>query len=204
MLFRSDALPWRPVPAIGFIGHVAGGWRSLGYLKRGWQNYHGFTLRERVLRAFEGSALVQPQFVRRSANLGPPMAGVDGDEDRRRKRAEYVDSVFGCEYALCVRGAGNWSFRFFEALSAGRVPVVIDTDSVLPLEGEVDWSRHLCRIPVRMLADAPRIVAEFHARLGHEGFARMQAGNRRLWEERLEPGVFLARALRGLADAPRG
>jgi hypothetical protein len=196
---HPEVLPWEDVPTVGFIGHVACGLRSLGYLRKGWQNYHGFTLRERVLRAFERGGAVEPRFVRRSGNLGPPMAGIDGNADRRRKREEYVDSVFGCGYALCVRGAGNWSFRFFEALSAGRIPVVIDTDSVLPLEGEVDWRRHVCRIPIERLADAPGILAEFHRGLGSAGFAELQRANRELWVRRLEPSAFLAHAMRGLA-----
>jgi hypothetical protein len=201
---HPTVLPWRPTPKLGFIGHVASGWRSLPYLRKGWQNYHGFTLRERVLRAFEGSDAVEPRFVRRGTNLGPPMADIDVDADRRRKRSEYIDSVFGCDYALCVRGAGNWSFRFFEALSAGRIPVLVDTDAPLPLDGEIDWAKHLCRVPIARLPDAPRILADFHRQLGPTGFATMQAANRALWSGTLSPSAFYPRVLRGLANGAAG
>jgi len=201
---HPTVLPWRPTPTLGFIGHVTSGWKSLPYLRKGWQNFHGFTLRERVLRAFEGSHAVEPRFVRRGTNLGPPMADIDIDADRRRKRAEYIESVFGCDYALCVRGAGNWSFRFFEALSAGRIPVLIDTDAPLPLDGEIDWAKHLCRVPIARLPDAPRILADFHRQLGPEGFAAMQAANRGVWSGKLSPGAFYPRVLRGLANGTAG
>ena len=201
---HPEVLPWRPTPTLGFIGHVASGWRSLRYLRKGWQNYHGFTLRERVLAAFEASRAVEPRFVRRGINLGPPMVDVDVDADRRRKRDEYVDSVFGCDYALCVRGAGNWSFRFFEALSAGRIPVLIDTDAPLPLDREVDWTKHLCRIPIDRLSEAAPMVADFHARLGPVGFRAMQDANRTLWTAKLAPDAFYPRILRELADGTLG
>ncbi len=45
--------------------------------------------------------------MRCGTNLGPPMVDIDVDADCRRKRPEYNDSMFGCDYALCVRGAGN-------------------------------------------------------------------------------------------------
>ena len=30
-------------------------------------------------------------------------------------------------YILCVRGAGNYSARFYEALALGRIPVLVNT-----------------------------------------------------------------------------
>jgi hypothetical protein len=195
-----DILPWHSTPTVGFIGHVTSGLKSLAYLRKGWQNYHGFTLRERVLRAFEGSTHIDPKFIRRGTNLGPPMANIDMDAERQIKRTEYVDSVFRCDYALCVRGAGNWSFRFFEALSAGRIPVLIDTDSVLPLSDRVNWERHVCRIPIDRLSAAPQILADFHQQLGPKGFALMQTANRELWCSRLSPNAFYLGILRELAE----
>lgn len=195
-----EFLPWHSTPTVGFIGHVTSGLKSLAYLRKGWQNYHGFTLRERVLRAFESSTYTDPKFIRRGTNLGPPMANIDMDAERQIKRTEYVDSVFRCDYALCVRGAGNWSFRFFEALSAGRIPVLIDTDSVLPLSDTVNWEGHVCRIPAVKLPEAPQILAEFHQQLGPMGFSLMQTANRELWCSRLSPNAFYPRILRELAE----
>ena len=188
--------PWKPRPSLGFIGHVTSGLASFGYLRHGWQHWYGFTLRERVLREFERSGTIDARFVRRSRNLGPPGIGVENDLERKRMRQEYVDSVFDTDYSLCVRGAGNWSFRFFEALSAGRIPILIDTDSVLPEESSIPWERHICRIPIRKLREAPSILAEFHERIGPSGFQQMQEDNRELWTEHLAPAPFLLHALK--------
>lgn len=186
---------WTERPTLGFMGHVTNGFRSLGYLQRGWQHFHGFRLRDRVLRAFENSDLAVTSFTRRSTNLGPPLAGVAGDELRRAMRDAYVASVFSSTYSLCVRGAGNWSYRFFEALSAGRIPVLIDTDCALPLEEAVPWDQHICRIPFKALSDAPRILAEFHGSLQPEGHAKIQVANRKLWKDLLAPEKFFVDAL---------
>lgn len=42
-------------------------------------------------------------------------------------RKEYVDNMASCDYVLCVRGSGNYSYRLYEALSMGRIPIVVDT-----------------------------------------------------------------------------
>lgn len=193
---KAGRRPWNSRPTIGFVGHVVSVKRSAGYLRHGWQHWYGFTLRDRVLRAFEGSSAVDARFTRRSRNLGPPGTGTDVDAERRRMRSEYVASVFENDYSLCMRGAGNWSYRFFETLAAGRIPVLIDTDSVLPGEGAIPWEQHLCRIPLASLPRAAELVADFHARLGPVGFLEMQAANRALWVDRLAPAPFLLEALR--------
>ena len=196
----SDWVAWDECPSLGFMGHVTHGFRSLAYLRKGWANFYGFRLREQALRAFEGSPLVKTAFTRRSMNLGPPMAGTSGSDLRAAMRQQYVDSVFNNSYSLCIRGAGNWSYRFFEALSAGRIPVMIDTDCMLPLEDEIDWSRHICRIPYAQIARAPAILREFHHNLGPQGFATMQRANRNLWVEQLEPSAFFLRVIERFAQ----
>ncbi len=191
----AEWMAWTERPTLGFMGHVTNGFRSLGYIQRGWQHFHGFRLSVRVLRAFENSELAVTSFTRRSTTLGPPLTGMTGDDLRRAMREAYVESVFSSSYSLCVRGAGNWSYRFFEALSAGRIPVLIDTDCALPLEETVPWDQHICRIPFKSLNDAPRILAEFHESLQPEGLAKVQVANRKLWIDQLAPDKFFIDAL---------
>ena len=42
-------------------------------------------------------------------------------------------------FSLCPRGKGNYSLRFYETLRAGRIPVLLDTEMVLPCEDRIDW-----------------------------------------------------------------
>lgn len=80
--------------------------------------------------------------------------------DEKTIRAEYVDNLRNSDLALCVRGDANASQRFFEALSAGRIPLFLDTDAVLPLEEVVGYRRCLVCVPSR---DVHRIGAYVHA-----------------------------------------
>lgn len=50
----------------------------------------------------------------------------------------YVDVLGRSKFVLCPRGAGTSSIRLFEALAAGRVPVVISDEWVPP--AGIDWS----------------------------------------------------------------
>jgi hypothetical protein len=89
------------------------------------------------------------------------MAGVDVEIERNQIRREYVNSVFGCDYALCMRGAGNWSYRFVDSLSAGRILVMIDTNCMLPLEDDTDWTGISAESRTPRLRVRQRLCARF-------------------------------------------
>jgi hypothetical protein len=46
--------------------------------------------------------------------------------------AAYREHMRSSTYVFCPRGTENYSFRLYEALSFGRIPVIIDTDMVFP------------------------------------------------------------------------
>jgi len=62
-------------------------------------------------------------------------------EARRRR---YGEILARSRFVLCPRGRGTSSFRLYETLAAGRVPVVI-SDEWVPPDGP-DWSRCSLRI----------------------------------------------------------
>ena len=53
---------------------------------------------------------------------------------------EYEQNISRNIYTLCNRGAGNFSMRFYDVLSAARIPVFIDTDMKLPFADKINWS----------------------------------------------------------------
>jgi exostosin family protein len=113
-------------------------------------------------------------------------------EARQRARRAYVRNMVESDYVLCARGGGNFSYRLYEALSCGRIPVFIDTDCVLPLEHAIDW-RDLCVWVDE--SDVSRIgerVASFHASLTDAEFVERQRACRRVWETHLSPQGFFA------------
>jgi hypothetical protein len=108
-------------------------------------------------------------------------------------RAEYVENLVASDYVLCTRGNGNYSYRLYETLSVGRIPVFVDTDSVLPFGDRVDW-RSLCVwIDEHELAAIGRRVAEHYAAHSDDDFVALQRECRRVWEEWIEPSGFFRR-----------
>ena len=54
---------------------------------------------------------------------------------------KHIDILSRSRLAFCPRGYGNTSFRMYEAMQLGAVPVYISDDFCLPWSDEVDWSR---------------------------------------------------------------
>jgi hypothetical protein len=65
----------------------------------------------------------------------------DNSIERQKSYGEYEKLIRESRFILCPRGDGNQSLRFYEALSAGRVPVLIDSQMKLPLRELIDYSK---------------------------------------------------------------
>lgn len=108
-------------------------------------------------------------------------------------RAAFWSNIFNSDYTLCIRGGGNFSYRFYEVLAAGRIPLFVNTRCVLPFDNEIDWRRHCVWVEEQEMDRIGEIVREFHSRISREEFHALQMANRRLWETRLEPLSFYVR-----------
>lgn len=53
---------------------------------------------------------------------------------------QFDNNIMQSHFTLCIRGAGNFSMRFYQVLAFGRIPVFVDTDCVLPFESKIDYS----------------------------------------------------------------
>jgi hypothetical protein len=129
----------------------------------------GPQLRGRALRALR-RARIETHIVRRSGFWAPGM-------DPQTARAEFFANLMSSVYALVARGAGNFSYRLYEAMSCARVPLYIDSGGLLPFSRQLDWASLLVRVPERDIDRAPEILRERH---------RMSAGLPTIeWQRRL-------------------
>jgi hypothetical protein len=119
----------------------------------------------------------------------------------RRVREEYVRNMVESDYILCSRGAGNFSYRLYETLSCGRIPVFVDTDCVLPYDFVAPWREHLVWVDESELASLGDRVAAFHEALSDREFEDLQRSCRRLWDEYIAPEGFFTRFHEHLARA---
>ena len=60
-------------------------------------------------------------------------------------RSRFVEILYRSKFVLCPRGHGTSSFRLFEAMASGRVPVIISDDWVAPVGP--DWASFSVRWP---------------------------------------------------------
>jgi peptidoglycan/LPS O-acetylase OafA/YrhL len=75
-------------------------------------------------------------------------------------------------FSLCPRGLGPTSFRLYEALSVGSIPIYIwDEVEWLPYRDELDWSEFSISLHVSEIARLPALLAEYPP----ERIARIQA-----------------------------
>ncbi len=99
-------------------------------------------------------------------------------EERKKMREAFIERVLDSDYALDVRGHANASLRLYEILSLGRIPVILDTERILPFADVVDWSRFSLIVDFRDIKYLPDIIADFHSTLSPERFEDMQRAAR--------------------------
>ena len=105
-------------------------------------------------------------------------------------RLEYATNMQDSDYALVARGGGNFSYRLYEVLSCGRIPVFIDTDCVLPFDEIIDWKRYCIWIDVRDTDSIADKIVQFHEKISGEEFEELQVHIRQLYEEWISPVGF--------------
>jgi len=94
------------------------------------------------------------------------------------------------DYVLCVRGAGNFSMRLYETLCMGRIPLLIDSDSVSPFDDALSWGKFSLKVPYNGINSLGRHVIEFHQALSDADFDALQRDYRQVWLANLSPHGF--------------
>ncbi len=84
-----------------------------------------------------------------------------------------------------MRGIGNFSVRFYETLAVGRIPVLLDTDCLLPLDKIINWEKHCVILNESEYKSLGNMVVNFHNDLSNHEFIEIQKANRKLWEDYL-------------------
>jgi len=94
------------------------------------------------------------------------------DEDRRH----YNDIVIRSKFVLCPRGYGCSSWRLFETMKAGRVPVII-SDQWVPPPGPA-WDHFSIHVPQKHVAQIPAILERYEPQAADMGLLARTA-----WED---------------------
>jgi len=71
---------------------------------------------------------------------------------------DYLEELRNASFALCPRGCGPTTYRIYEALAAGTIPIYITDQPIFPYEDEVDWKNLVIVVTPDKLAEIPKIV----------------------------------------------
>lgn len=118
-------------------------------------------------------------------------------------RQAFIDDVAESKFVLCPRGTGTNSFRLYEVLALGRVPVII-SDQWVPTPGP-DWAECCVRVPERDIDRIPDICRQYEARFpdmaiaARDAFVRFFAADQQFHQL----GESLAALAESRTNAPR-
>lgn len=105
----------------------------------------------------------------------------------QKMRDEYADNLSGNFFGLAIRGVGNFSYRLCEIMHMGRVPIIIRTNNVLPLENFIDWEKCAVICDEKELHLLNDKIENF---IQTNNLFDIQINNRKIWNEYLSPLGF--------------
>lgn len=186
------------LPTVGFCG-----WAQLPstkeYAKYGIRNLlrigprkQGLYFRRKAISVLKSSERVKTNFVIRSAYAGNRKT-INIDPQKARK--EYIENMQSSDFILAPKGDGNYSLRFYEALSLGRVPILIDTDTPLPLEDKIPYDEFIIRVDYRDIDRLDEIIAGRYDDLSDKDFIEMQKKARDAFVNHLSSQAFFEKYL---------
>ncbi len=117
-------------------------------------------------------------------------ANTDAVAGQKRRYAEVIQRS---KFVLCPVGSGPSSFRLFETMAAGRVPVIISDAWTRPIGPA--WSDFSLSVPERRIRDLPKFIASQEPR-----FPEMAKAARLAWEEWFSPEVLFHRMVESCKD----
>ncbi len=108
----------------------------------------------------------------------------------KQAREEYTENMNNSDYVLTPKGDGNYSLRFYEALSLGRIPVFVDTNCVLPLEYKIQYKDFCVFVDCKNINNIDKELLAFHKNLSDGEFENMQKNARKAFDEYLRIDTY--------------
>lgn len=189
MLFRTsfDTLKcgcYEPINTSGFItispdyftGYITKPKLNVGFCGSPFPD-----VRKNVLMKLMNSSNIETNFQIRSGFWAP---GVPKDV----ARLEYFQNIHSNMFTICVRGAGNFSYRLLETIMMGRIPILFNTNGLLPLDKI--FKSTINYIEVNSFQDLCKHVIKYYSN-NIDNLLRFQQENRESWIKHFSPIGFI-------------
>jgi hypothetical protein len=139
------------------------------------------SIRQDVITQLQINSNIETNFIIRNSYWGGEIHG-------RQIREEYIDNINNSDLVLCCRGAGNFSYRLFEAMSLGRIPIIVDTDIALPCNDIIDWKS--ISIWIDDVCDINKIINNFWSQISNTNYIALQQKIRLIYDQYISPAGF--------------
>lgn len=161
------------------LGKDYGIWRSLRY---------------QVVKILKKDKRIKTNFIIRTdfwgGAYGNNLIKKNALELQLKIRQEYVGNLSESIYALTTRGNGNFSTRFYEVLSLGKIPIFINTDCVLPYEKNIDWKKISVWVEDYELGKTADKIIEFNKNNNGENIKNIQREIYSIYKQWISPDGF--------------
>lgn len=147
----------------------------------------GLWFRRKILRILKKSSFVDTNFLIRKSYSGHKKTIIG---DNVEMRNEYINNIINSDFTLAVRGDGNFSYRFYETLSLGRIPLFINTDCPLPLENIIKYENFTLFVDYRDISIIDKKIANYYNSIGHNEYVQKQKMAREVFEKYLRIDSF--------------
>jgi hypothetical protein len=111
--------------------------------------------------------------------------GMD-DEDKIKTMKKYLDDVSQCNFVFCPRGTGTSSFRLYETLMMGSIPIITGMKDY-PFDDEYDWDSFSLRTD--SIKDLQYLIDKAQE-LSDKDIEEMKQNGIKFYDERCRPDVF--------------
>ena len=111
-----------------------------------------------------------------------------GEMSKDEARIGYLKNMNDNAFILCMRGAGNFSYRLYETMMMGRIPVIINSDQVFPFEDILDYKSFSIMIEKDdEIPNIDKIISSWLKNKTDADIINIQKKNRQIWEEYMSP-----------------
>lgn len=122
----------------------------------------------------------------------PSFSPLSGAGDFKKKLKEYNQSLIDSNYVLCPRGFGNATMRFYETLSSGSTPILIESSGGLPvIHDQKFWKKNI--IKVKIFSNWSKLIEKDWEEMSHKkNYVKRQKQNRDIFLKNLKIDAYLS------------
>jgi hypothetical protein len=158
----------------------------------------GVSLRKKLIEILKKDKSVTANFIERNFFSGSSKTAV-GDINKLKK--DFYENIIESDFVLSPKGDGNYSNRFFETLSCGRVPIVVDTDIYLSGFNKGELDKFVVMVPYNQKHKVSDFIKDFYSKHDNKSWVRLQEEIIEKYKKDIRYDSFMNKLLRDLLSS---